>query len=201
MTDTRPDATEIRVYSTYSARLHRIAGEVMSLRKQADNSRSGTSSEIDRVKHDPTLSEEGKTLELDQIKERERPALKNLRDQEVALLESEARELDRRLDGIIGYAPSDLVAYRDAQDRAEALTDGDHAKRVMARALRSEDRTLAHAVYRRALEAGWNEPLADFKEKYPEAAGVANDLRAIRNLIDEGGFQRAVAYSPVSNWQ
>ena len=166
---TRPEPTSVRVHSLDSARLHRIAREVMGIRKRAEHVQTVTSAAIERVKNDTTLSTEAKNLELERIKETEKPELRELRDQELAFLEAEAKELDRRLDGIIGLGPSDLIAYRDAQDRADQLVDSDHAKRVMDRALRSDDRTLAHAVYRRALESGWRQPLDGFHDEVPRS--------------------------------
>ena len=194
---TRPDVSDVRFY-TDSDHLHDIAAEIRTLRESAASQQRRTGAEVAAINGDTTLSSEGQRRALQTLNGSDTEAMKGLRQQEIDLLDGEAAKLETRLDGYIGYLSSDIIAFRDAQDRAETLESSERALTIMERALRTNDRTLAHAVYRRAIEAGWREVITPFDRANPEAAEMTKDLHTIRKLRAEGGFGRVVAYMPVS---
>ncbi|MDQ1130244.1 hypothetical protein [Microbacterium sp. SORGH_AS_0888] len=53
--------------------------------------------------------------------------------------------------------PRDIIAIRDAHDRAERITTSAEAERILERALRTNDTSLAYAVLHQAAERSWVE--------------------------------------------
>lgn len=113
--------------------------------------------------------------------------------EEKEIIANKITALERRLDGYVGYSESNIIAFRDAQDRAEAVEDEDRAATLMARALRSSDRTLAHALYRRAVENNWTEARNAFAADNPAVAGLVRDVHKL-HALRAATFNRAVAY-------
>ena len=55
----------------------------------------------------------------------------------------------------------------------------------MARAIRTGDRSLAHAIYRRALDAHWTTVAGMFTKENPTLAEVGRDLQTIKTALED----------------
>lgn len=90
--------------------------------------------------------------------------------------------------GISGDPASVSISFRDAQDRADSLTDPNDAARLLARAEQSGDEPLARAIAARAFEmydssfgggsTAWASVVDDFTAARPRAA------TAVQTLVD-----------------
>lgn len=99
-------------------------------------------------------------------------------------------DLDERADHnrvlFDAHAPSERVYMLDPQPGGLTPLE------VIARALRASDRTLAHALFRAALENGWKDAAQQFAVENPSIATVAHDIRKLTQLRDQ--FGRVLSY-------
>lgn len=170
-----------------------VAGQIQKLRADANAINTNTSARERQIKSDPTLSEHGRNELLSQLADERTRSLTPLKEAENKVINDKITALERRLDGISGSSQSDLIAFRDAQDRAEAIDDADRAAEVMARALRTGDKTLAHALFRAATDRGWSKAAHAFTEQNPNVAEVVKDIRKLTELRDT--FGRSFVYA------
>ncbi|OBA60920.1 hypothetical protein A5647_12525 [Mycobacterium sp. 1100029.7] len=115
--------------------------------------------------------------------------LSDLRKKEKELITAKRQSLEKSLFGLSSVTSSDpgqIIAYRDAQDRAARLTQADEAGEVFAAAIRSEDKTLAAAILGRALEAGWSSIVAEYVKQNPSAKQQLDDLAKIHDYDSFG---------------
>lgn len=182
----------VTIHDDESPDLMEVAGKIKQLRDSARHASRAHSAELAEIRHDPQLSDQGRTERISEVETAHASRRRTGIDTENEIIDNKITELERRLDGYVGYSNNDLVAYRDAQDRAEAVTDGDRAKKLMDRALRSNDRTLAHALFRVAVENNWDEARRAFTKENHTVAGLVNDVQKLRELRNQ--FGRVVAY-------
>lgn len=183
----------VTIHEDESPDLVEVASKIKQLRDTAKQASTRYSAELRQIKNDPQLSEQGRTeraAELEASHKSQRRAGLNAENE---IIDNKISELERRLDGFVGYSESNIIAYRDAQDRAEAVTDADRATKLMERALRSNNRTLAHALFREAVEHKWIDAQRAFTRENPTIAALVNDVRKLRTLRNE--FGRAIAYA------
>lgn len=170
-----------------------VATQIKAIRDKASQFSREHSRAVDAINTDPGLSDVGRKERIAELEQTRRTQRRALMEQEKEIITNKITALERRLDGFVGYSESNIIAFRDAQDRAEAIKDADKAAKVMDRALRTNDRTLSHAVYRTAVENGWGEARRAFAKENPTVASLVNDVARLTQLRDES-FNRAVAY-------
>lgn len=183
----------VTIHDDDSSDLIEVATKIKELRDTAKHASRTYSSERREIENDPHLNDHGRTERLAELEAAAKSRRRTGIAEENEIIDNKIAELERRLDGYVGYSSSDIVAYRDAQDRAEAVTDNDRAAKLMDRALRSNDRTLAHALYRAAVENHWIEAQRAFARANPAVAGLANDVQKLRSLRNQ--FGRGLAYA------
>lgn len=183
----------IITHSTDSPEITDVTNKIIALREKASQASSAYVQARDAINRDPSLSDQGKKERTDALEADRRTQRLAAMEQEKRIISDQIAVIERRLDGFVGYSSESIMAFRDAQDRAEAITDADRAASVMARALRTNDKTLAHALYRRAVDNNWTEARNAFATDNPTVAGLANDVHELREMRD-AGFNRAVAY-------
>lgn len=171
-----------------------LEAEVHGLRAQAAEIQKDYGRQQKNIESDGNLSDAGKTAELAEAKAQAKAEAGQLRDKEVALVKDRIRSLQTKLDAKIGYGATDIIAFRDAQDRAERVADKDVAARLMGQALRSNDRTMAHALFRKASENGWSEAVKQFATENPGSAAAAEEIESLEKVLTSGGFQRTLSY-------
>lgn len=167
--------------------------QVDGYRAEADRVQSHWGKTVKEIDSDASLSAEGKKNEKAQWAESTRTKLKELRGKEEAAIDMKIRDLERQLDSKVGSTASDIIAFRDAQDRAERLDDKEEALRVLSRAIRNDDTTLAHAVFRRGLDANWREVTAMFGNEYPDKKTTVGDLAYLK-AAKGNSFARSMPY-------
>lgn len=192
MTGTFRVADNITIHADESGDLIEVASAVKALREKGKAASNSNSLALRAIQQDENLSPQGKEQQTADQTAAHRANQRVLIEQEKQVINDKISALERRLDGHIGYSQTDIIAFRDAQDRAEAIETGDRASKVMARALRANDRTLAHALFRAALENGWKDAASQFAAENPSIATVAHDVRKLTQLRDQ--FGRVLSY-------
>lgn len=176
-----------------SPELLEVATQIKAIRDTAATGSREHSRAIDAINNDPGLSDQGRKDRIAELEQNRRAQRRAWMEQEKEIITRKISALERRLDGFVGYSESNIIAFRDAQDRADAIKDAAQAAKVMERALRTNDRTLSHAVYRKAVENGWTEARRAFAKENPTVASLVHDVARLQKLRDES-FNRAVAY-------
>lgn len=160
-----------------------IKAKIDEIRAEAANLVDDYARTQHEVSRDPNLTDAGKREQLAPIHESVSAKLKALRQQENDVVKTKRESLERSVFGLPAGTTSDparLVSFRDAQDRANRLTDRDEAEQAYKSALRSDDTVLAQAVLGQALTRGWSNVTDDYLTRNPSARGDLNDLTAIK---------------------
>jgi len=171
-----------------------VDGLIDEVRAEATRLQTHLMRELEAINRDTSLSEAGKAQQRDQTRAATKSQMQALNAKELHLVDEEIARLERQLDAKSGNTSSDLIAFRDAQDRADRIADWTEANRILERALRSDDKSLAHAVFRVAIEKRWRSTIELFTTANPALAEAANDL-GIWKKFREPDFGRALAYS------
>lgn len=187
------DTDNVTIHNNDSAELLEVAAKIKTLRETAKQASKAHSREINAIDNDLSLSDQGRQERIAEQQAYRKTQRSTAMAQEKQIITDKITALEKRLDGYVGHSESNIMAFRDAQDRAEAITDKDRAATVMARALRTNDRTLAHALYRRAVENRWTEAQNTFAAENPAVAQLVSDVHKLNELRD-ASFNRTIAY-------
>lgn len=171
-----------------------VETQIEAVRAEAKTAQDSLARSVNEIDRNTTLSDEGKKLEIAATKESFKARLSTLRAKEHTILREAITTREKTLDAKMGNTSTDLIAFRDAQDRAERIDSADEAERIITRALRTDDRSLAHAIFRRSLENNWRAPINAFTQQNPDLADAANELNQLARF-SENSFQRALAYA------
>ena len=171
-----------------------VDGQIDEVRAEASQIQVRQGKMVAAINADPAFSAEGKRAQLSELNESTKNQLQALKAKEMQLVEDEIDRLERLLDAKAGNTSSDIIAFRDAQDRAERVSDPEEASSILARAERTGDKTLAHAVFRKAVDSGWTTTIQAFTKANPELAEAANDLSTWKKFR-KPDMNRALAYS------
>lgn len=173
--------------------LDALEAQIESLREQAAQIQRHTQQEKKNIASDTTLSSEGKEQQSAEAVSIARTRASALRDKEVQLVKDRIRILETQLDAKVGSGATDLIAFRDAQERAERVEEKEDASRLMGLALRSNDRTLAHAIFRKSIDRGWRGVIQQFTDENPESAEAARDIEVLDQHL-KNSWRRTMAY-------
>ncbi|MGK0715015.1 hypothetical protein ACR5KS_02960 [Leucobacter sp. W1153] len=179
----------ITIHDDDSPDLMEVAVKIKQLRDSGSQASKAHSRDITEIQNDQQLSDQGRAERISELKAAHASQRRTSINAENEIIDNKIATLERRLDGFVGYSSSDIIAYRDAQDRAEAVKDEGRAAKLMDRALRSNDRTLAHALFRAAVDNNWVEAQRSFAKENSSIAAIVNDvqkLRALRNTFGRG---------------
>lgn len=164
-----------------------------NLREQASNLQRSTQQEKRNIAADPSLSEDGKRQQTEEVISTAKSRANTLREKEVQLVKNHLRGLQTQLDAKVGSGATDLIAFRDAQERAERVDDKEDASRLMGLALRSNDRTLAHALFRKAIDQRWSGVVEQFTAEHPDSATAAKEIQILDEHL-KNSWRRTMAY-------
>lgn len=174
----------------------KLDAELTPLRAEVEQTRTRYTSERAAIESDPLLSDEGRKQQISELRDTTQSSLKALRSREDRQIRDSLSMLERLAFGSPAstLSQTDLVAFRDAQDRAEQLEDETQAKQRLAIAERSRDRNLTDAIVRVAVSKGWSSVLRAHETEHPEIGtylrGMADIQRFQRNT-----FARTLAYA------
>ncbi|MDA4099976.1 hypothetical protein MMON44395_00060 [Mycolicibacterium monacense DSM 44395] len=174
--------------------LAQLESQIDALRAQAERIQSRWARTSESWTNDNTLSDLGKRAKLESERAEVSAKLSDLRKQEKELVIAKKQALEKRLFGLSSVTSSDpgqIIAYRDAQDRAARLTRSDEAAEVFAAAMRSDDKSLAAAVLARALANGWDTIVAEYVKQDPAAREDLDDLAKIQQY---NSFEAGLSY-------
>lgn len=187
------DGSNVNIRSTDSDNLVEVGTRIMKLRNEHRAANDAHSRAVDAINRDPSLSDHGKQERIDALESERATQRTTGMATEKQIITTKISELERRLDGFVGWSNENIMAFRDAQDRAENIDDPEKAASVMARAIRTNDKTLAHALYRRAVDQRWDDASRAFAADNPAVAQLVNDVQKLQQLHDNS-FNRAVSY-------
>jgi len=164
------------------------------LRARADSLQSLYAHDRRIFEEDPNLSDIGRREKLDSLKSEITRGLRTLMDEENRLIDEEIVRVERRIHSARGSQTVDLIAARDADERASRLSNADEAAPMLHRALRSDDTVLAVAVARRGVDEGWYSVVRMLEGERPELAKPFKELSKLIQLRDQ--FLRVMHYAP-----
>lgn len=167
---------------------------VQALREKADSLSKRYQSTVREIDNDPNLSEAGKAAEREEFRVDIRSQLSALRTQEEQLIEQGISERMVRIESRSGASSTDIIAFRDAQDRADRIEKQADALPAIDRALRQKDTSLAHAIFRRGLEANWRQVTDRFTQDHPDLSDAVSELRTLVSR-KENTFERTATYA------
>ena len=109
-----------------------------------------------------------------------RAQVEKLRSEFVAERETRRKNLERIAFGITGEPSAfELMAMRDAQDRAAKISTAEEAQAMLHRANQANDESLAKAVAQAAFNKGWTEVANNFADMWGKRGAL--DLLADTN--------------------
>lgn len=179
--------------------LEQLKSQIDDLRAEADRIQNRWARTSDRLGADDTLTDIGKQNALDAEHAGVNTRLRDLRKKETELITAKKQSLEKALFGLSSVTSSDpgqIIAYRDAQDRAARLTQSDDAAQVFAAATRSGDTILAAAVLAQALANGWSGIIAEYVKQHPAAGEDLDDLAKIQQYDSFGAGLSYITMSP-----
>jgi hypothetical protein len=152
---------------------------------------------IAEIRGDGMLSDQGKLGELQAEYDRAAAVAAQIETERVQQINSRRTTLEQaRLALRPGEAAnsSTVIAFRDSQDRADALKDQPEALRALDRAERSGDSLQARAILAAAFEPErlWADVVNAYEAKHPEAVA---DLEELWDITLEDGPTGRVASS------
>ncbi|MGV2901317.1 hypothetical protein ACNPM4_06525 [Microbacterium sp. AGC62] len=150
-----------------------------------------------KLNNDPNLTPQGKHEVLAGAHRLVTESVAKIAKQEENAIAAKTESLQRALVARIGTNGADIIAMRDAEERADRLDDDKEAMRIIERAIRSDDRSLAHAIIRKANESGWVAVVDKAAEAYPSAGEAIRDAAALHRYSTDirEGLVRAATYS------
>jgi hypothetical protein len=129
--------------------------------------------QLDAIRRNGSYSDAGRKTEMAKAVVAARAHVDKMRSDFVAEREKRSQNLHRIVFGNpSGGTASELIADRDARDRAEQIPGPEDAKAMLHRANQNGDHSLAKAVAEAALRRGWLE----VSQNYADQAGKRNAL-------------------------
>lgn len=174
--------------------LDTLENEILTLRDRAKVLQRSHSNATREIESDTSLSDTGKEDAKKRSYDSHRASLRELRQREEQLINNKIQELQGRIDSTSGRTAADIIAFRDAQDRADRIAKPEQAQPMLERAIRQNDTSLAHAIFRRAIENGWRSVQDAFTAHRPELTDVVRDLNRL-NALKENSFERTMQYA------
>ncbi|SMG34914.1 hypothetical protein [Agreia pratensis] len=176
--------------------LTNLTNAVTGYRAKAEELQNRLTSQTRAIENDGNLTDSGKREQIANQKESIKSSLAALKAQEMQYVRDTKDRLTRELFGSTTSDPSHVIAFRDAQDRADRLADPEEAIALLNRAEVSGDKSLSSAVLLKAVTSGWRSVTRAYSAEYPDTAEKLSDLQQVEEF--EGpSMQRAVIYGVI----
>lgn len=171
---------------------------VEGLRNQALAAKGAFNADRAAIMGDARLTPIGRREALDELRASTNATLAKLGSAETEAIDAALLATRRKIAGTVA-GNEDIISFRDAQDRADSLTDARDAARIMDRALLTGDKPLAAAVMGRAVSEGWRDVTDRYAQDNPASAMDYNDQAEIVAFRDnlQQVFQRGAHYATV----
>jgi hypothetical protein len=161
------------------------------------------SNTVARIREDKRLTPEAKRADITQAYNSAKEAMQSV--QADLQQQQEAIKTDRVFRRVFGNSSAtgaDIIAARDADDRASRLESADEAASALARAEKNQDASLARAIALRAYQEakspfarGWAEVLSSYSGSRP---GAAEDVAELARLSSDS-LEKSMARGFVFN--
>jgi hypothetical protein len=152
---------------------------VATIQRQVDE-------QLDVIRRNKSYSDEGRNAEMAKVLFAARARVAEMKSEVAADRETRRNNLHRIVFGVVGQPSAfDLIATRDAQDRASRISTIDEAMAMLHRANQTGDETLAKATAEQAFDKGWT----DVANKYADATGKRGALDRLAEA-NEGRYTR-----------
>jgi hypothetical protein len=177
-----------------------LDGKIDEVRARANSARGQLNTYKSEVRNDTRYSPEHKQQLIKEETDRFRTLVGALEAEERKLVHDKIDSLHRSLASTVGSSSADVIAQRDAQERADRLTDENDGLRMLERAIHSDDKSLAYAVLRRGADSGWSRVIDRATEKYPLAGENIQDLDRLHHFLDNpaASLERAMIYGVIA---
>jgi hypothetical protein len=150
--------------------------------------RASLKSETDAIRRNGKYTEAGRRQELAMSLINHRRQAESLKKTLTVDNESTRTALAGKLFGIpAGSDAAAVLSFRDANDRADRITNAGDASKMLKRALEQNDLLLARAVAGHAHSKKWS----DVTESYAEATGLTDQLDEF-DALPTGGMLKVV---------
>lgn len=158
--------------------LDNLSAIINTKRDNAETVRTLFKKQADSVRSDNTRTGMGKKSLIAGALRVAQQKLKQLQEEEAAAITNARFNLEREVFGTTVTDPSGILAYRDAQARADELTINDHdkAQTMLHNAALSADHTLASAILSRSLTLGWTDLIDNYKQRNEKQGTKLDDL-------------------------
>ena len=122
--------------------------------------------QLDTIRNTRSYSDAGRKAEMAKAVLAARAQVERLKSEFAAERETRRDNLHRIIFGSpSGASASELIANRDAQDRAAQVSTPEDAKAMLRRANQNGDESLARAVAESAFHRGWAEVAQDYADQ------------------------------------
>lgn len=158
--------------------------KVIELREKAATIKRNMDEEARAARANGNLSRSGQDQAIDDVYNTAAHEIAALRAEETRHIHARLTTISRKLSGQITNDPASIIPFRDAQDRAEQITEEAEAERIITRAIRSDDHVLAKAIAMRALDETWMDTYDQFKTAYPQYDQAVQDYVDMRHVQD-----------------
>lgn len=174
-----------------------LTAKIDALRQKAEAIRVRNADLAAGLNNDQNLSLQGRQAQAAESLTSARNEMTALQAEEDQLIAAEIKSLTQSLAGSASGTSSDVINFRDAQDRAARLADAREARDAMARALTLDDQVLAQAILHRSFQDLFNEPIELYLAQFPQKRQVAEDLYRVHKFAQDvsRNFHRQIAYS------
>lgn len=135
--------------------------------------------QVKATNNNPMLSELAKRENVSRITDTAKAQLADLAAREQQIVADQIRALQRQIYGTTGSSPDAVITFRDAQERADRITEQRPALAAMERALLNKDAGMAQALLGRAFDQGWSDVVAAYVSENPAQGTNIEDLQGI----------------------
>ncbi|WP_248240271.1 hypothetical protein [Microbacterium kunmingense] len=175
-----------------------IENRIDEIRNKATQIRNTTAQTIREVRADARTTADAKNDAVAELSARANTAIQAAHDEELALLDTEITSREWALFRGLGTTSADIIAQRDAEDRARRIDTEREAREILDTAVASADHSMALAVFRAAIRQGWGNVITAFTKRYPDKATAADELANLTHFRDNNDFERMGIYFPFS---
>lgn len=178
-------------FTQFDQGLDKLRAEAAAVQRRVQDARRA-------IESDPTLSDQGRSEAMTEIRDSAQARLDQLKAAEVKAIKDKTTSLER---SVFGYAsktdPSEIISRRDADDRADRITEAKEAEALLERAERSGDTHLAQAIVRIAAVKGYDKVVQAYEREHPSTGSKLALLAQIQRSTSQGNYlmQRTLAYS------
>lgn len=183
--------------------VEQIQSQLSQYRNNAESARATFHSEQAEIRADNRRTETAKQQDLEQSRKAANDRITLQQQKERDYIAATRQKLETEAFGIGSFpSTSEIVAFRDATDRAERLdrNDADKAAEMYQRAVQTGDKTMMTALVTRAYKIGLTGILDQHAQRSPSWGRHLEGLRFLDTL--EHNMQAQVttgfAYAPAS---